>query len=159
MNPIFQTLHRCLFHMAALFIIFLLIPSCADEPEEKPTEKKEDTSSPKLVGRVASIPSDRKFVLIQAYGIWKVETGAILTTQGPGERAANLRATGEKLGQYAAADIQSGTLEIGDGVYTVATLPKKTLTTPQLVESVKIPDAETETETSIESPDIFDLEE
>lgn len=114
--------------------LLILIPACADEPEEKPKEKKEDTSAPKLVGRVASIPADRKFVLIQAYGTWMVETGSILTTQGPGERAANLRATGEKLGQYAAADIQSGTLEIGDGVYTVTVLPKKPLTTPQPIE-------------------------
>ncbi len=112
-------------------LLFGFFTSCADKPEEEPIEKKAAPAKPKLVGRVASIPADRKFVLIQAYGKWRVETGAILTTQGPGERTANLRATGEKLGQYAAADIQSGTLELGDGVYTVAKLPKKRLLTPE----------------------------
>lgn len=111
-----------------LLFAFAFLPACADKPEEKPKEKEEDTIAPRLVGRVASIPADREFVLIQAYGTWTVETGSVLTTQGPGERAANLRATGEKLGQYAAADIQSGTLEVGDGVYTVATLPRKQAT-------------------------------
>ncbi len=113
--------------------LFILLSACAKKPDEDP-KKKENDSAPKLVGRVASIPADRKFVLIQAYGKWLVETGAVLTTQGPGERAANLRATGEKLGQYAAADIQSGTLEVGDGVYTIAVLPKKPLTTPVPIE-------------------------
>jgi hypothetical protein len=61
-----------------------------------------------------------------------VETGSILTTQGPEGRAANLLATGEKLGQYAAADIRTGTLEIGDGVYTITKAPatKETETEP-----------------------------
>lgn len=103
--------------------------ACAEKPEEKPKEKKEVPSEkPQLVGRVASIQADRKFVLIQAYGTWRVATGSILTTQGPDGRAANLLATGEKLGQYAAADIQSGTLEIGDGVYTITKNPAPAVT-------------------------------
>lgn len=102
---------RTLLLMASL----ALVPSCADKPEEEATEKKE---KPRLVGRIDSISGDRKFVLIQAYGKWEIPTGAILTAQGPEGRAANLRVTGEKLGQFAAADIQSGTLEINDGVYT-----------------------------------------
>jgi hypothetical protein len=100
-----------------------LLFSCAQKPEEKPTEKADAETKPRLVGRVASIPADRKFVLIQSYGSWNVETGSILTTQGPEGRAANLIATGEKLGQYAAGDVRSGTLEVGDGVYTVAKFP------------------------------------
>ena len=96
------------------------IPACADKPDEEPTEKKE---TPRLVGRVATIPAERKFVLIQSYGKWEVATGSILATRGTEGRAANLRVTGEKLGQFAAADIQSGTLEIGDGVYTTISPP------------------------------------
>jgi len=118
-------MHRFPNHWLPLLFAFAFLPACADKPEGKPKEKKEDTVAPRLVGRVASIPAHREFVLIQAYGTWTVETGSVLTTQGPGERAANLRATGEKLGQFAAADVQSGTLEIGDGVYTVAILPRK----------------------------------
>ena len=73
---------------------------------------------PKLVGRIASIPADKRFVLIQSYGRWEVETGQILTTRGPDDRTANLRITGEKLGDFSAADLQSGTLEVGDAVYS-----------------------------------------
>ncbi|MBC7980596.1 MAG: hypothetical protein H7Y36_08555 [Armatimonadetes bacterium] len=120
----------------AIFLLgFLFLASCASDmaavnaPEKTPEK-------PRIVGRIASIPADRKFVLIQSYGDWKIETGAVLTTQGPEGRAANLRATGEKLGQYAAADIQSGTLELGDGVY--ATPP-----TPDTV-STEVDEAETE---------------
>lgn len=123
------------FRQVTLICLFVMLPSCADKPEDKPKEKEEDSNAPKLVGRVASIPADRRFVLIQAYGTWTVETGSVLTTQGPGERAANLRATGERLGQYAAADIQSGTLEVGDGVYTIATPPKVTPTEPEETEN------------------------
>ena len=107
-----------------ILLLALFLPACADKPEEKPKEKKEDSSKPRIVGRVASIPAGREFVLIQSYNSWNVENGAILTSQGPGGRAANLRATGEKLGQYAAADIQSGTLETGDAVYTICKLPE-----------------------------------
>ncbi len=56
-------------------------------------------------------------MLIQSYGPWKVETGSILTTRGPDERAANLRTTGETLGEFAAADLQSGSIQVGDAVY------------------------------------------
>jgi len=99
---------------------------CTQKPEEKPKEQVE-SAKPELVGRVASIPSTREFVLIQSYGNWEVTTGAILTTVGPEGRAANLRVTGEKLGQFAAADIQSGKLEVGDGVYTSISIPKSVL--------------------------------
>lgn len=114
--------------IAPLILIFFL-PGCAKKPEEDPNKAAEAANKPRLVGRVASIPADRKFVLIQSYGIWHVGTGSILTTQGPQGRASNLLVTGEKLGQYAAADIQSGTLEIGDGVYTVGKIPER-LETP-----------------------------
>jgi hypothetical protein len=119
-----------IFPRAAVLILCAFLPACAEKPEEKPKEKAAAETRPQLVGRVASIPSDRKFVLIQSYGTWSVETGSILTTQGPEGRAANLLATGEKLGQYAAADIQSGTLEVGDGVYTVTKIPEPAETPP-----------------------------
>ena len=109
-------------HFLALLSLAFLISSCAKDAVEKPTT---DAEGPKLVGRVASIPQERKFVLIQSYGTWKVSAGSVLTTQGPNGRAANLLATGEQLGQYAAADLRSGTVEIGDGVYTAVKIPEK----------------------------------
>jgi hypothetical protein len=85
----------------------------AAEPKAKPT-----TEGPQLVGRIASIPADKRFVLIQSYGKWNIAAGALLTTRGPEERTANLLATGESLGEFAAADLQSGFLEVGDAVYS-----------------------------------------
>jgi hypothetical protein len=95
----------------------LFLSSCADKTAETPppTEKKDQA---RLVGRIASIHKNPDFALIQSYGTWNVPTGAILATMGLEGRAANLKVTGEKTGQFAAADIQSGTLEIGDSVYT-----------------------------------------
>ena len=93
---------------------------CAASKAEKPDKTKEKpvSEAPKLVGRIASIPADKTFVLIQSYEKWNVETGTIFTTRGPDERTANLLATGESLGQFAAADLQSGLVEVGDAVYS-----------------------------------------
>jgi len=101
--------------------------------EEKP---KAQVEGPKLVGRIASIPADRRFVLIQSYGKWTIESDRILTTRGPADRTANLKTTGEALGEFAAADLQAGTVEVGDAVYShhsVKPPPKpETPETPQL---------------------------
>jgi hypothetical protein len=89
------------------------LTSCAADPE--PEQKPEP---PRLVGRIASIVPAQRFVLIQSYGRWTIESGTILTTRGDDERSANLRVTGEQQGQFAAADIQSGEVRKGDAVYT-----------------------------------------
>lgn len=93
----------------------ILFAACAgtEEPEEK---KPEPQRRPVIVGRVASIPPGNSFVLIQSYGDWTVADGTVLTTRGTDERAGNLLVTGEKLGQFAAADIQSGDVHVGDAV-------------------------------------------
>lgn len=95
--------------------------SCAPTRPKSDDPAKEDSKTvpqgPELVGRIASVPADKRFVLIQSYGKWIGESGQILTTRGPDNRTANLKTTGEKLGEFAAADVQSGTVEIGDAVY------------------------------------------
>jgi hypothetical protein len=96
--------------------LFLCIPSCSwlSKPKKSDEEKpKAVIEGPKLVGRIASIPADRRFVLIQSYGKWTIENDRILTTRGPEDRTANLKTTGEILGEFAAADLQSGTVEVG----------------------------------------------
>jgi hypothetical protein len=112
--------------------------SCADPkstPAAPAAKTAEKPQAPKLVGRVASIPADKRFVLIQSYGKWDVETGAILTTRGPEDRSANLLATGESLGEFAAADLQSGRVEVGDAVYSRhVPKPSEWLTTPETAE-------------------------
>jgi len=105
-----------------LLLIFSLgLSSCSwlakrDKPAD--AKPKAPPSGPQLVGRIASIPPDRRFVLIQSYGKWLVENDRILTTRGLNDRTANLKTTGEKLGEFAAADLQSGTVEVGDAVYS-----------------------------------------
>jgi len=84
-----------------------------DQSKDKPPP-----DPPKLVGRIAAVPADKRFVLIQSYDEWRIETGTVLTSRGADERAANLRVTGEKLGQFAAADLQSGVVDVGDAVYS-----------------------------------------
>jgi hypothetical protein len=101
---------------------FSLAASSCGTTKPKPDATKEEPKTapvegPKLVGRVASVPAEKKFILIQSYGKWEGETGQILTTRGPENRTANLKITGEKLGEFAAADIQSGLVEVGDAVY------------------------------------------
>lgn len=100
-----------------LFCIF--IPGCAFLKKEETGDEKPKpvVEGPKLVGRIASVPADKRFVLIQSYGKWEVESGRILTTRGLDDRTANLRTTGETLGEFAAADLQSGTVQVGDAVY------------------------------------------
>jgi hypothetical protein len=97
----------------------LLLAACASDKAAEPAAAAPPTATeePKLVGRVATIPPGRRFVLIQSYGKWDVATGTILITRGPEERTANLLVTGEVLGEFAAADLQSGLLDVGDAVY------------------------------------------
>lgn len=99
----------------------ILLTSCSsiEDPKE---EKSEPPQRPEIVGRIASVPPGNSFVLIQSYGDWKVADGTILTTRGAEERSANLLVTGEKLGQFAAADIQAGEVAVGD---TVLLLPAR----------------------------------
>jgi hypothetical protein len=103
-----------------LLLCCIFIPACGLLKKEKPDDEKPKpvAEGPKLVGRIASVPADKRFVLIQSYGKWQVESGQILTTRGLEDRTANLRATGETLGEFAAADLQSGTVAVGDAVYS-----------------------------------------
>lgn len=113
--------------LSASFVVCSCGSTKPDKPKEEP--KKPMVEGPKLVGRIASIPADKRFVLIQCYGKWSMESGAILTTRGPDERTANLRITGEKLGEFAAADLQSGFVEVGDAVYSQHVAKPATLIT------------------------------
>ena len=111
-------MHRLAIAALSLIFPFCLFSCASDDDEPIPIDKTGAVQRPTLVGRVASIPSDRKFILIQTYGQWTVPSGTILVTEGSNSRAANLMVTGEASGQYAAADIQSGTIEVGDAVYS-----------------------------------------
>jgi hypothetical protein len=123
---------------AFLLSASLLVCGCAStKPEKtKSEETKPIVEGPKLVGRIATIPADKRFVLIQSYGKWEMESGKILTTRGTDDRTANLRTTGETLGEFAAADLQSGEVEVGDAVYSQHVVkPAELSTTPELPQS------------------------
>lgn len=110
----------------------ILLVSCANDDEPIPVDKTGEMAKPKLVGRIATVPSDRRFVLIQSYGSWKIPAGTVLTTRGTDERTANLLVTGEAMGQYAAADLQSGEVTVGDAVYSRDfSPPASNTTTPE----------------------------
>lgn len=84
------------------------------EETEKPAKKAE------LIGRISSISPDGAFVLIQRYQSFTAAIGSVLTTRGENDRSANLLFTGESLGSYAAADLQSGMPHVGDAVFLPA---------------------------------------
>ena len=110
---------------ALLSLACLALTSCSWLGLKKKSPIPQEPSAPSLVGRIASIPADHRFVLIQSYGKWNVPTGSILISRGPDARTANLLATGEALGQFAAADVQSGTFEVGDAVLMPPPVSKK----------------------------------
>ena len=115
----------------------MIVSACGPTKPDKPKEEatKSAVEAPKLVGRIASIPADKRFVLIQSYGNWVVESGRILTTRGPDERTANLRITGETLGEFTAADLQSGSVGVGDAVYSQHVVkPQPLLTSPEVLQ-------------------------
>jgi hypothetical protein len=92
-----------------------LVVGCgtSDEPDTDP----DAATRPRLVGRVASVPSHGEFILIQSYGAWSVPPGSPVFGVGADGRVANLLPTGEKMGQFVAADLRDGRLDVGDAVY------------------------------------------
>jgi hypothetical protein len=101
-----------------LAAIFSFLSSCAQEPEKVDEAKKQPkVETSRLVARVQSRPGNKNFVLLEAYGKWAFADGVTLYTYGDGGRTAALVTSGEKLGQFVAADLKSGTVEIGDAVY------------------------------------------
>jgi len=110
-----------MFRFAVLLVLTGTMVSCGvlhDLFKKPAKQEKKDEDKPRsvLVGRIASVASHGNFVLIQSYGKWEVQAGTALWS-GDEEHMAALQVTGEKLGQFAAADIRSGTPTIGDAVY------------------------------------------
>ena len=115
-------LFLCLTHFVmrqlTLATLLVLLTACAKEPKkEEEVKKQPKTETTKLVARVQSRPGGKDFVLLEAYGKWTYADGVNLYSYGEGGRTAALVTSGEKLGQFVAADLKSGTVEIGDAVY------------------------------------------
>ena len=97
--------------------LFLLVTSCADKEQVVEAKPKTEKDTMRLVARVQSRPGGKDFVLLEAYGKWTLEEGTNLSSYGTDGRTAALVTSGEKLGQFVAADVKSGQVEIGDAVY------------------------------------------
>lgn len=100
----------------------VLVAACASSTKMGGDERIEESdarpvTAPTLVGRVASVPRGSGFLLIESYGEWSIADGTVLIARGMDDRSANLRVTGERLGRYAAADIQAGEAAEGDSVF------------------------------------------
>lgn len=95
--------------------VVVLLASCSLFGK-KEVKKKDVTDKTRLVGRVASLPAEGGFALIESYGPWTVPTGGLLSSAGEG-RGATLTVSGEKVDRFAAADIKAGTLQPGDAVF------------------------------------------
>ena len=97
----------------SLAVLFFL-PGCGlFKKKPKPVEWNRNI---RLAGRVYKVNQSAGYVLIRRYGPWRVGEGEVAESRGEG-RTANLLPTGERLGEHIAADIRSGTAEIGDAVY------------------------------------------
>lgn len=97
-----------------------LLQSCANNKPVEEVKVEEEEKVDKLVARVSSVNLSANYVLIQRYGQLVVPDDSILytlnSTAGQG-KGANIKLTGEKLGQFLAADIVSGQIKVGDSVY------------------------------------------
>lgn len=97
--------------------LVLCLPSCGLLPRWRPaTPPGEEQPASLYVGQIASIHPQEGFVLIRRLPSIEIASGTILISTGPTGQVANLRVTGESLGQMIAADIQSGSPQIGDSV-------------------------------------------
>ena len=101
-------------YVAGLFLILCVFPGCGSSPEAAAAEKP--VQNLRLAGRVQGVNSSSKFVLIRRYGGWHVGEDEIVESRGEG-RTANLKPSGERLGEHIAADVRSGEVEVGDAVY------------------------------------------
>jgi hypothetical protein len=97
--------------------ILLVIGSCAGEKKQEAPKKTPITEAPILVARIQSRPGGKDFVLLESYEKWTLEDGVNLFSTGSDGSTAALVTSGEMLGQFVAADLISGHVEIGDAVY------------------------------------------
>ncbi len=96
----------------------LILPSCSSPKTTEPVAVVEQ--QPTLVGRVSKVNAAAGYAFIRRYGAWKPRAGDVLQSHGETNdiiSAGNLMATGERIGEHVAADIRSGVVNIGDGVY------------------------------------------
>ncbi|MFY7818194.1 MAG: hypothetical protein ACOVRB_07500 [Akkermansiaceae bacterium] len=100
-----------------IVLLSSLLVSCASKNKDAEDQKPGERETTQLVARVQSRPGTKDFVLLEAYGKWTLDEGVILYSYGNDGRSATLVTSGEKLGQFVAADVKSGDVAVGDAVY------------------------------------------
>jgi len=98
-----------------LLLTALALAACAPKLET-PEPGDEPKPNSRYIGQITSVHAEQGFVLIRRASAITLNPGTILLSEGPNGRAANLRISGENLGQMLAADVQSGSPQVGDSV-------------------------------------------
>ncbi len=113
--------------MKILFLFAILLVSCASNKKDINDEDPEEPKGPekRIVGRIASVSKAGNFVLIQRLGNGTLPSNIIYQSKGPEGRSASLRPSGERVRDFYAADLLSGTVETGDAVVAYLNLEKK----------------------------------
>ena len=140
-------------HFKALLTLALTLAlnSCASlqKDQKKETEETKITGPEKrIIGRITSVSRAGEFVLIQKFGPGSLPKNTLYQSQGPEGRSASLRPSGERVRDFYAADLISGTVMKGDAVVGYPD-PKKEETEPEIQQNEKEP-KKTTTPTSTE---------
>lgn len=96
-----------------VLLFVLTFASCGSSPDEEEESKIADQQ---IVGRIASVSKQGGFVLIQKFGPGPLPSGVLYQSRGPDNRSASLRPSGERIRDFFAADLLSGTVIKGDAV-------------------------------------------
>ncbi len=103
----------------AITSVSLLLNSCAlfskDLPVEEPKEEPRYLLT--AVGQVNSYEKESGIILVRTYGKIGEGEGTAFISSGPSGSSGNLKFTGQKNHLFAAAELQTGTLEPGDLIY------------------------------------------
>jgi len=101
-----------------IFIPLLLLSSCGGSKKKEPADEKQKLVRPErqIVGRIASVSQVGQFVLIQKFGAGSLPKDLLYQSQGAEGRSASLNLSGERVRDFYAADLVSGTVEKGDAV-------------------------------------------
>ena len=78
---------------------------------------KPEPKNDALVGRVASVYSKQKYMLVQKYRSFNTEIDAIFYSRGTDGSVNALKMTGQKLGQFYIADLSDGDYTVNDPVF------------------------------------------
>ncbi len=96
--------------------------------EPAPEIKKDEGR--RVIGRVASVSAEGKFVLIQKYRPGKLPENTLFQSHGISGSQGSLKPTGERVRDFFAADIISGNTVIGDAVTGLPMVSKEPKTSP-----------------------------